>query len=54
MESRDLEIMASIQTEKEKEIAAQPLQALNAEGVKLAEGKRFTFDVIDTPSDPLR
>lgn len=50
----DLNVMAAIQAEKDKEIAAQEAPALNAEGQVLGEGKRFTFDVIDTPSDPLR
>ena len=27
---------------------------LDAEGMALAEGKRFTFDVITVPTDPLR
>lgn len=51
---RDLNIMDTIQTEKEREIEAEPLQPLDAEGKKLAEHKRFTFDVVDIPSDPLR
>ena len=50
----DLNTMARIMSEKEKEIDAQELHALDAEGTVLAEGKRFTFDVITTPSDPLR
>ena len=51
---RDIETMAEIQDEKEKEIAAEELQPLDAEGVALAEHKRFTFDVINIPADPLR
>ena len=50
----DLETMAAIQAEKAKEIAAQEQQELDAEGRELAEGKRFTFDVISVPVDPLR
>ena len=51
---RDLDIMDTIQQEKAREIQEQELQPLDAEGRKLAEYKRFTFDVIDIPSDPLR
>lgn len=51
---RDLEIMNIIQTEKEKDIAQEELQPLNDEGETMAEHKRFTFDVVDIPSDPLR
>ena len=51
---RDLKIMESIQKEKAKEIAKKELQPLNPEGKAMAEHKRFTFDIVDTPSDPLR
>lgn len=51
---RDLETMAAIQAEKEKEIEAEELQPLDDEGETMAEHKRFTFDVVDIPSDPLR
>lgn len=50
----DLDVMTAIQAEKAKEIAAEELQELDPEGDKLAEGKRFTFDVVATPVDPLR
>lgn len=46
--------MAEIQAQKEKDIAAAELMPLDGEGNKLAEGKRFTFDVVATPTDPLR
>lgn len=55
--TREIDMMAHIQAEKEKEINrvldGQPLN-LNAESNTLAAGKRFTFDIIDTPVDPLR
>lgn len=55
--TREINMMAHIQAEKEKEIDrelnGQPL-TLNAENNTLAEGKRFIFDIIDTPVDPLR
>lgn len=49
----DLDVMAAIQREKEKEITEGQMP-LDDEGKLLAEGKRFTFDVIETPVDPLR
>lgn len=54
MEERDLSIMEQIQNQKEKDIEAQELQPLNPEGKTMAEHKRFTFDVVDVPTDPLR
>ena len=51
---RNLDVMNAIQEEKAKEIEQQELHPLDDEGIALAEGKRFTFDVIDTPVDPLR
>lgn len=51
---RELEVMAAIQDEKEREIEAAEQLPLDAEGVALTEHKRFTFDIIDTPVDPLR
>lgn len=54
METRDLETMQTIQRQKEADIAADQLQPLDAEGAALAEHKRFTFDVINVPNDPLR
>lgn len=51
---KSLETMTQIQAEKEKEINVQEQLPLDAEGKALAEHKRFTFDVISVPSDPLR
>lgn len=51
---RDLKIMESIQKEKAKELTKKELQPLNPEGKAMAEHKRFTFDIVDTPTDPLR
>lgn len=51
---RDLETMASIQQEKSKEMERGQLQPLNPEGVEMAKHKRFTFDIVDIPADPLR
>ena len=51
---RDLETMKTIQEERAKEMESEAMQPLDEEGKKLAEHKRFTFDVIDTPVDPLR
>lgn len=51
---KDLDTMATIMAEKEKEIQRAEQLPLDAEGRKLAEGKRITFDVIAIPADPLR
>lgn len=52
--SKNLEVMAVIQAEKQREIEAEVQQPLDAEGAVLAEGKRLTFDVTTTQLDPLR
>ena len=52
--TRDLSVMDSIIREKEIEIDEGTLQPLDEEGKTLAEQKRFTFDVINVPNDPLR
>lgn len=52
--TRDLNVMATIQAEKEKEIEASEQIPLAGEGNVLASEKRFTFDVITVPTDPLR
>lgn len=53
MEKR-LEEMQSIMTEKSKEIEGKQLPPLDPEGAELARHKRETFDIVDTPIDPLR
>ena len=40
--------------QKDRELAAQTVPELTPETKNLAEGKRFTFDIINIPSDPLR
>ena len=52
----DLDIMAEIQTEKVRELAAEEQQPLDPEGVALAEDKRKTFDLPTNAVkvDPLR
>lgn len=50
----DLNTMVTIQEEAEREHDLEDLLPLDAEGKALAEHKRFTFDVIETPTDPLR
>ena len=52
--SRDLDTMTQIVNQKEKDIEASELQLMNPEGRYMAEHKRFTFDVVDVPTDPLR
>lgn len=53
MEKR-LEEMAAIMNEKGKEINDKALPPLDSEGKEVAKHKRETFDIIDTPVDPLR
>lgn len=53
MEKR-LEEMAAIQEEKNREISGKQLPPLDPEGKTLAQHKRETFDIVDTPVDPLR
>lgn len=52
--TRDLDTMTTIIEQKEKDIEASELQPMNPEGKYMAEHKRFTFDVINVPTDPLR
>lgn len=52
--TRDLNVMATIQAQKAKDIEREGQPALDHEVRELAEEKRFTFDVIDVPTDPLR
>lgn len=51
---RSLKVMSTILSEKEKEIEREEMQELDPEGKAMSEHKRFTFDIIDTPVDPLR
>ena len=52
---RELEVMNTIQNQKEKDInASEHPIPLDDEGKELAEKKRFTFDIINIPTDPLR
>ncbi len=51
---KEFEELVKIQSQKSKDIEDDGLQPLDAEGRVLAEHKRFTFDIIDTPVDPLR
>lgn len=50
----NLDVMERIMNEKDKEITATGSVPMDAEIKALAEGKRFTFDVIAVPTDPLR
>ena len=52
--NRDIHVITTIQEQKEKDIAKRNTRELTPEVKKLAEHKRFTFDVIDIPTDPLR
>lgn len=50
----NLDIMTAIQNQADADHETNGLIPLDAEGIALAEGKRFTFDVITVPVDPLR
>lgn len=52
--TRDLDTMKVIINQKEKDIEAAELQPMDPEGKKMGEHKRFTFDMVDVPTDPLR
>jgi len=51
---KDLSIMEAIQNEKAKSIAAAGQPSMNAATITISAGKRFTIDIIDAPTDPLR
>ena len=52
--TRDINVMKDIQDQKIKDIEKRDLHPLDDEGTAMAEHKRFTFDLVDTPTDPLR
>ena len=52
--SNDLNTMVTIMDEADKAHEAEQMIPLDDEGRALAEHKRFTFDVISVPVDPLR
>lgn len=52
--SKDINVMSAIQTEREREASEQDLIPLDAEGIALAERKRFTLDINEIKQDPLR
>lgn len=51
---RDIKVMDIIQREKEKDIERERAHELDPEGTRMAEHKRFTLDLVDVPTDPLR
>ena len=52
--TRDLNVMKTIQKQKDKDIKKATIQPLNPEGIVMSKHKRDTLDVVDTPVDPLR
>ena len=52
--SKDISVIDTIQSQKEKDIAKRGQPALDPEGIKVAEEKRYTIDIVDAPTDPLR
>lgn len=51
---RDLDTIKTIMNQKDRDIAREGQPPINPEVRRLAEEKRFTFDIINTPVDPLR
>lgn len=49
-----LQVMTQIMNQKIADIARNGQPQLDPETAELAEQKRFTFDVITVPTDPLR
>lgn len=49
-----LQVMTQIMNQKTADIARNGQPQLDPETAELAEKKRFTFDVITVPTDPLR
>lgn len=54
MRADHLNEMTKIMDQKDRDIARNGQPQLDPETIKLAEQKRFTFDVITVPTDPLR
>lgn len=54
MRQDNLQIMTQIMDQKDVDIAKTGQPQLDPETLRLAEQKRFTFDVINVPVDPLR
>lgn len=54
MKQDNLMVMGQIMDQKDDDIAKVGQPALDPETKALAEHKRFTFDVISVPVDPLR
>lgn len=52
--SKDISVIDTIQNQKEKDIAKRGQPVLDPEGIKVAEEKRYTIDIVDAPIDPLR
>ena len=52
--TRNINIIDTIQKQKEKDLESKGIPPLDPEGKKRAEHCRFTFDIISTPIDPKR
>lgn len=52
--TRELDTMEEIMEQKETDIMADGVPELDPETEALAEHKRFTFDIVNIPTDPLR
>ena len=54
MTERNLDVMESIMVTKEYDIQHTEQQPLDPEGIEMGKHKRFTLDMVDVSSDPLR
>ena len=54
MSKPNLDMISTIQIEKSKNVNVESVPPIDPEIKNLAEGKRFTFDVVTIPVDPLR
>ena len=50
----NLETMVTIQSQADADHDLAGIPPLNDETRELAEGTRWTFDIVETPIDPLR
>lgn len=51
---RSLDVITDIQNQKLEDLKGKALHPLDDEGIAMAEHKRFTLDLVSTPTDPLR
>lgn len=52
--TRDIGVIDTIQNQKNRELESKSMPPLDPEGIRLAEHCRFTFDIVQIPTDPKR